>query len=107
MRNAVRHTAENTTVELSLKSAPEPGDGVVIRVRDHGPGVPEADLPRLFDPFFRVEAARDRGSGGYGLGLAIAARAVRLHSGDVVAQNADGGGLLVLVRLPLREVGSP
>ena len=98
VRNAVRHTQENTAVGLSLSLTA--GD-VIITIRDHGPGVPEADLPRLFDPFFRVEDARDRGSGGYGLGLAIAARAVRLHGGDIEARNVAGGGLSVLIRLPL------
>jgi two-component system sensor histidine kinase CpxA len=101
VRNAMRHTAENTTVELSLRPDPQAGHGVVLRVRDYGPGVPEPDLPRLFDPFFRVEAARERGSGGYGLGLAIAARAVRNHGGVIEARNVEGGGLEVRVRLPV------
>ena len=98
VRNAVRHTHENTAVELSLSLTAK---GITIAVRDYGPGVPQADLPHLFDPFFRVEDARDRGSGGYGLGLAIAARAVRVHGGDIEACNIVGGGLSVLIQLPL------
>lgn len=98
VRNAASHTAADTAVELHLDVE---RDSALIRVRDHGPGVPEADLDRLFEPFFRVEAARDRGSGGYGLGLAIAARAVRVHGGDIEAVNAPGGGLEVRIRLPL------
>jgi signal transduction histidine kinase len=70
-------------------------------VRDHGPGVPEEMLRRLFEPFVRVGDARDRASGGYGLGLAIAQKAIRLHGGDVSALNARGGGLLVTVKLPV------
>lgn len=96
VRNAVRHTAAGTTVGMSLQQTRR---SVRIQVRDHGPGVPEADLPRLFDPFYRVEAARERGSGGYGLGLAIAAHAIRLHGGTLTARNAPDGGLEVSVEL--------
>ena len=97
VRNAVRHTPAHSTVELSL--AQESSTTVLIRVRDYGPGVAEADLPRLFDPFFRVEQARDRTSGGFGLGMAIAARAVRAHGGEITARNVPDGGLEVVMRL--------
>ena len=56
-------------------------DGIVVQVRDHGPGAPEDMLPHLFQPFVRLEEARDRSTGGHGLELAIADRAVRLHGG--------------------------
>jgi signal transduction histidine kinase len=98
VRNAVRYTAPQTAVEVSLLCDDE---NAIVRVRDYGPGVPEAALERLFEPFFRVEAARDRDSGGVGLGLAITQRAVRSHGGDVRAANAPGGGLQIAVRLPL------
>jgi two-component system, OmpR family, sensor histidine kinase CpxA len=75
-------------------------------VRDHGPGVPEGDLQRLFDPFYRVSEARDRDSGGFGLGLAIAARAVTLHGGMIRAENVPGGGLRVIITLPASPSGS-
>ena len=69
-------------------------------------GVP-ADLPpRLFEPFVRVEEARDRSSGGHGLGLAIADRAVRLHGGEIIAKNEPDGGLSVLIRIPLAVQGT-
>jgi two-component system sensor histidine kinase CpxA len=71
-----------------------------IRVRDYGPGVPEEALPRLFDPFYRVEQDRDRKSGGVGLGLSIARRAVELHKGKLKASNASPG-LLVEIDLPV------
>ncbi len=103
IRNAVLHTAENTAVEVALVHA---ADTVVVSVRDHGPGVPEAVLTRLFDPFFRVEEARDRATGGHGLGLAIAREAVRLHGGEIWAENAEDGGLRVSVRLPARATAS-
>ncbi|HBE84122.1 MAG: HAMP domain-containing protein [Blastocatellia bacterium] len=88
LRNAVRYTKENTTVEVTLRA--ENGKAVVT-VRDHGGGVPEDELANLFRPFYRVSEARDRGSGGIGLGLAIAEQAVRVHKGTIKARNTDGG----------------
>jgi len=88
LRNAVRYTKENTTVEVTLRA--ENGRAVVT-VRDHGGGVPEDELANLFRPFYRVSEARDRGSGGIGLGLAIAEQAVRVHKGTIKARNTDGG----------------
>lgn len=88
LRNAVRYTKENTTVEVTLRA--ENGKAVVT-VRDHGGGVPEDELANLFRPFYRVSEARDRGSGGIGLGLAIAEQAVRVHKGTIKARNIDGG----------------
>ncbi len=99
VRNAVRHTAEGSTVEVRLESLP--GEALVT-VRDHGEGVPDAELERLFEPFARVGEARDRASGGYGLGLAITRRAVTAHGGRVLAANAPDGGLVVTLRLPTR-----
>ncbi len=96
VRNAVRATAPGTDVQLSLH---RDGNVAEIRVRDHGPGVPEDKLQQLFEPFFRVGEARERDSGGYGLGLAIAARAMSLHGGSVRARNASDGGLEVILRL--------
>jgi two-component system, OmpR family, sensor kinase len=98
MRNAVRFTAEGTSVEVRLVRE---GDEAVITVRDRGPGVPEEALEEIFRPFTRLEAARDRASGGAGIGLAITERAVHLHRGTVRASNAEGGGLEVRMRLPL------
>jgi two-component system sensor histidine kinase CpxA len=71
-------------------------------VRDHGPGVPEDLLPKIFNPFFRVDESRDASSGGIGLGLAIAQRAVRLHNGNLHAANASPGLRIsiVLQKLP-------
>ncbi len=102
VRNAVRYTAPGTPVEISLqRNCPMPGScWAEVTVRDHGPGVPEAELAKIFEPFYRIAGARDRQTGGIGLGLAITGRAVRLHGGAVYAANAPGGGLLVKLRLP-------
>jgi len=104
VRNAVRYTAEHSVVEVALRcerGAASSGAEAVISVRDRGPGVPETALADLFLPFYRVADARDRQSGGMGLGLAITERAVRSHGGGVVAANAPGGGLRVELRLPV------
>jgi signal transduction histidine kinase len=72
-----------------------------IRVRDAGPGVEASQLEVIFDPFTRTAEARERGSGGFGLGLAIARRAMLIHGGDAAARNHPQGGLEVSLRLPL------
>ena len=97
VRNGIRHTAPDTAVDVEVAAD---GAAVTVTIRDHGPGVPEGDLGKLFEAFFRVEGARDRASGGHGLGLAIANEAVRRHGGEISAENAADGGLRVVVRLP-------
>jgi two-component system sensor histidine kinase CpxA len=96
IRNAIRHAPEATAVEASLEAV---RGRAVLRIRDYGPGVPEEALPRIFDAFYRVETDRDRASGGAGLGLSIARRAVELHNGVIRARNAQPG-LLVEIELP-------
>jgi len=103
LRNAARYTDENTSVDVSLQPDQEHTGWLLIQVRDHGPGVPEEMLTQLFEPFVRVGDARDRKSGGYGLGLAIAERAIRLHGGEISASNEPGGGLTVHIRLPVDQ----
>lgn len=101
IRNAVRYTQEQTEVEVSLRR--ETADQALITIRDHGRGVPEATLHDLFRPFYRVADARDRQTGGIGLGLAISDRAVRWHGGTITAANHPDGGLVVEIRLPLSK----
>ena len=102
MRNAIRYAPAASKVEVALENG---GGWAKIRVRDYGPGVPEETLPRLFDPFYRVEEDRDRKSGGVGLGLSIARRAVELHKGKLRASNASPG-LLVEIDLPVVKLRS-
>ena len=102
VRNAVRYTSAGTQVDISLTSESFDNDRFsVIRVRDHGKGVPEESIKEIFRPFYRVEDDRDRKTGGTGLGLSIAARAVHLHHGTIKAENAIDGGLIVEIRLPI------
>ena len=96
LRNALHHTAENSRVEVCLRAE---GDHYLILIEDRGPGVPEEDLASIFDEFFRSDTARSRESGGAGLGLAIARRAIRQHGGTITAHNT-GRGLQIRVRLP-------
>ena len=101
IRNAIRYTKINTSVEVSLKQ--QNSSHFSILIEDHGPGVPEDKISGLFEPFVRLSEARDRDSGGYGLGLAIAKRAIEFHDGSISAKNKTDNGLLVEVILPIIE----
>jgi len=105
--NAIRYTRAGTEVEVSLHSV---GTTEVrtatVKVRDHGPGVPEASLEALFRPFYRLDDSRERKTGGVGLGLAITKQAVTLHGGSVEAANAPDGGLEITITLPMLRVGA-
>ncbi len=107
VRNAIRYTREGTTVEIQLQRTGGPnGAEALVAVTDFGPGVPPDSLEKLFQPFYRLDDARDRLTGGVGLGLAITERAVRFHGGRVAAYNQAEGGLLVEIRLPLISAGA-
>jgi signal transduction histidine kinase len=97
LRNAIRYAPPESTVEVRLERE---ANWARITVRDYGPGIPEKLRERIFDPFFRADASRDEHTGGLGLGLAIARRAVRVHHGDITATNASPGALLTIT-LPL------
>lgn len=101
LRNAIRYSPAGAPIEVALSQSDHLA---VIVLRDHGPGVPEDSLARIFDPFFRVEEARNATGGGSGLGLSIAKRAVQVHHGCIDAENASPG-LRVRISLPL--VGAP
>ncbi|HKH98285.1 MAG TPA: ATP-binding protein [Candidatus Sulfotelmatobacter sp.] len=106
VRNAIRYTQERTSVEVELTSEDGPnGPQAVLKVSDCGPGVPPDALEKLFQPFYRLDDARGRLTGGVGLGLAITERAVRFHGGRVSAHNRAEGGLRVEIRLPLISGG--
>ncbi len=100
LRNAVRYTKDETEVEVSIERQ---NGTAIIEIKDFGEGVPEADLNKLFKPFYRVQEARDRKSGGNGLGLAIAERAVSNHQGKIHAENTENG-LLINIQLPVLDI---
>ena len=93
------------SVDVRVEPATTPAV-VRILVRDYGFGVPESELAKIFQPFYRVADDRNRETGGTGLGLAIADRVVRIHNGTISARNATPNGLEVEVRLPL-DFNSP
>jgi signal transduction histidine kinase len=97
VRNSIRYSPRESKVEVELAATK---GAASISVRDYGPGVPEEALTKIFQPFFRVDDSRDSSTGGMGLGLAIAMRAVGLHHGQLWAQNAHPG-LRVSIKLPL------
>jgi len=103
VRNATRYTSDGTTVKIRAERISNGARGeAVIRVSDSGPGVPADALDKIFQPFYRIDDARGRSTGGVGLGLAITDQAVRLHGGSVTASNLPEGGLLVEIRIPLQ-----
>jgi signal transduction histidine kinase len=97
VRNAIRYAPQSSTIDISLAESER---DAAIAVRDYGPGVPEEALTRIFEPFYRVEEARNTNGGGSGLGLSIAMRAVQLHHGTMSARNA-WPGLRVEITVPL------
>ncbi len=96
VRNAIVH-GEHGPIDIEVETT---GGDVAVRVRDHGPGIPEGDERQIFDRFSRAGDARDRATGGAGLGLAIVAGIAVAHSGTAEARNAPDGGAIFEVRLP-------
>jgi two-component system sensor histidine kinase CpxA len=113
IRNAIHYTDECSSIEITIereevncaatgnkkKDSPQPQIQFRITVTDNGPGVPKDDLETIFEPFYRVDRARNRKTGGYGIGLAIVHRVINGHRGQVIAKNS-GHGLSVEVVLP-------
>jgi two-component system OmpR family sensor kinase len=99
VRNAIKHSPEGGEVQLQLRTQPDARQ-LCIRVLDHGPGVSQADLETIFQPFFRSSNA---GAEGHGLGLAIAQHVIEAHGGSIKATNRAGGGLCVEIILPVKR----
>jgi two-component system OmpR family sensor kinase len=97
LRNAVRYSPNDSLVEVSLARN---DSGIAILIRDGGPGVPDRDLERIFEPFYRVAESRDRDTGGEGIGLAITAQVMKAHGGSAKAANRQAGGFEVRLSLP-------
>jgi signal transduction histidine kinase len=95
VENAVKY---GTRARVSLAKQP---DELIVSIDDDGPGIPAAELDRVFDPFYRLESSRSRETGGTGLGLTVARSTIRAHGGDIRLANRKGGGLSVTVTLPM------
>ncbi|MBA4697077.1 MAG: HAMP domain-containing protein [Legionella sp.] len=104
IRNSLRYAAPSPRINIFLRRDNIQGE-VCIEIQDNGPGVPEDQLRQIFSPFYRTDSARTKETGGYGLGLSIAWRAIYLHQGELTAMNRPEGGLSVRIRLPLTTSG--
>ena len=99
VRNAIRYTAAGSQVTIRVAQSVQT-TMVMVEVSDHGPGIPEAELEHVFRPFYRVDMARSTSTGGFGVGLAITERAVRLHGGTLKAVNRPNGGTSIRIQFP-------
>jgi len=97
--NAIKYTPDGGEIRVHAKGV---SDGVVIIVRDSGIGIPEADLPHLFERFYRVEKSRTSETGGTGLGLAIAKEIIEAHGGSIAVASKQNIGTTVTIKLPLK-----
>ena len=98
LENALKYTPKGLRVEIGALAVVE--DEIECYVRDNGAGIPAEDLPHIFERFYRVEKGRARETGGTGLGLSIVKHIVQLHGGRVWAENREGAGLAIIIRLP-------
>ncbi len=98
MENALRYTPSGGRIKLSARSV---SDGIEFRVQDSGPGIPEVDLPHIFDRFYRGDKSRSRQDGGSGLGLAISKSIIQAHGGQIWAESALNEGTTIVFVLPM------
>lgn len=96
--NAIKYAGNRILV-----SAAKRGKNMEISISDDGPGIPEKDMERIFNPFVRVDESRDRSSGGYGLGLAIVSQIMTRHGGTAKAYKSDMGGACLIISWPLKR----
>ncbi|KTD49455.1 sensor histidine kinase CpxA [Legionella rubrilucens] len=105
VRNALRYSPAEEEVFIILSFNDE-RSLLFITIEDRGPGVPQDQLDKIFNPFYRVDTSREKKTGGYGLGLSIAQQAIALHNGSIIANNRAEGGLQVIITLPAGGLSS-
>lgn len=103
LRNALRYSPEDQPVFVTLQVHSDANEAH-IEIKDQGPGIPADEVKHIFSPFYRLDAAREERTGGFGLGLAIAQQAILLHGGRIQVKNRQNGGLKVDIILPLQPV---
>jgi two-component system OmpR family sensor kinase len=102
--NLIRNAARYASNTITIRAEAGPAGALRLTVEDDGPGIPEPDRARVFEPFLRLDASRDRHTGGFGLGLAIVRRIALVHGGDVRLDAATAGGARFAVLLPAMEI---
>ena len=100
--NSIKYTPDGGKITMEAGCS---GPNVYVRITDNGIGIPEKDLPRLFERFYRVDKARSRASGGTGLGLSIARESLNQHKGDIQLSSIYGEGTQVTITLPAAPEG--
>jgi len=106
VRNAIRYTEAGSAVEVRLYESRTAAERTaIVEVSDRGPGIPEAERESILRPFYRLDRARSEHTGGFGVGLAIADRAVKLHKGHLEILNRDGGGAVIRLRFRMADAG--
>jgi two-component system sensor histidine kinase CpxA len=100
IHNAVHYAPPETGIKIDVRRE---GERAAIIIRDHGQGVPEDEIDKIFLPYYRTDKARERTQGGVGLGLAITKRIIENHGGEIIAANAPTGGLVVTIYLKLAK----
>jgi two-component system sensor histidine kinase CpxA len=98
IRNAIHYSYQHGLIQIQLRQFEK---HIYISIFDNGPGIPKEELDKIFSPFYRVDTSREKKTGGYGLGLAIAKQSIRLHNGKIIAFNRRKGGLGIIIILPL------
>ena len=101
LENASKYALPDSKSVVVVVNASE--GAVEVKVEDDGPGIPEADFPKLFEPFFRVDRSRSRKTGGYGLGLSLCKRVMEAHGGRIAVENNPGRGASFLLTFPRPE----
>lgn len=99
LHNAYRYSHKGSRIEVRLFA----NDHAVLQIQDYGQGIPEKDLPKIMERFYRVNKARTRKDGGAGLGLAIVYQIVKKHGGDISIQSQLGQGTTVTITLPMYQ----
>ena len=107
VRNAIRYTQQGSAVQIRLEHAGEgSSEAAIVEISDRGPGIPDSERESIFRPFYRLDQARSAHTGGFGVGLAIAERAVKLHKGQLRVLAREGGGTTIQMILPCRASAS-
>ena len=98
LENSVKFSGDsNQAVRINIKTE---DNAVIIRVQDFGRGIPQSELPYIFEPFYRVDKSRSKKTGGYGLGLSLCKKIIEAHNGTIEIESEENKGTLVSIRLP-------